>query len=398
MALRPLPTETEAPDLDIRELDRLYDIVKSEVFLGPNSYFFGPLCSQLHHLWTEEISTAATNSIYLIWNPRWFLKLPPKTRVTILMHELWHVARMHHIGGADKVWKIWNYACDLRINKDLYDQGYSFEGVNLWLDINIDKSGRKSEEEIYDDLMKNYHDINELIDMIGNDPFGEDEDESDLHKELDENAIKQAVIIANITAKHQAELAGHGDHVPETVEYKLKQFLRPIIPWENLVRKWMQDLLDDAWTWARPNRRMLNQIYLPSSYEEDGRLEHLTYYLDVSGSITDPMIVRFNSEVKYLWDYYKPKKLTVVQFDTAIRWEKTFEEGVEFDEIEVNGRGGTDLAPVRAHMEKHKPTAAIIFTDLECDPMQPIDVPTLWVAINNTGQKVLFGDRVNIRG
>lgn len=50
---------------------------------------------QVNFLWTEDIKTAQTNGVSLYWNPHWLLKLPFDTRVTVLLHELWHIALLH---------------------------------------------------------------------------------------------------------------------------------------------------------------------------------------------------------------------------------------------------------------------------------------------------------------
>src|SRR5207245_8555961 len=96
----------------------------------------------------------------------------------------------------------------------------------------------------------------------------------------------------------------------------LDHFLAPIIPWEKVLLKWHIELSRSKFTWRRPRRRTMPQnIYLPSRSDDEGRLAHLMYMQDVSGSISNPEILRFNSELKYVWDYIKPKKMTVVQFD-----------------------------------------------------------------------------------
>src|SRR5690606_10120403 len=110
------------------------------------------------------------------------------------------------------------------------------------------------------------------------------------------------------------------------------------------------DLLDEDYSWKRPNRRY-QDMYLPSRFTDDGRLAHLAYYLDVSGSITDPQVLRFNSEVKYIQEDLKPEKLTLIQFSDKITQVKEFEVDEPFDEIKVVGRGGTLYAPIKEHME-----------------------------------------------
>ena len=397
-------------DFNIYELNRLLDITKSQVFMNRQAAFFGPLMSFLFFVWTEDVPTAATDGRMFYWNPRWFLKLDPEVRKTILMHELWHNARLHMVRAGTRIFKIWNYACDIRINNDLENQGYSFAGTRPWLDHSFDASGTPAaEEDIYDQLMAmSQAKIDALLETLGDSWSGEppeDEDEDSVGDMIgggratkEDMADQVAQVVA---AKHQAELSGHAGDVPGSTQKILKQFLTPVVAWEAQFQRFFTDLLEEDYTWARPNRRMLDIIYLPSREEDDGRLDHLIYYLDVSGSVTDGQVIRFNSEVKYIWDVLKPKKLTLVQFDTIIQDVKEFNEGDDFEELVVIGRGGTCLVCVREHMIEHKPTAAIIFTDLGCAPMEPLpdgqDVPTIWVAIQNTMTPIPFGVRINIR-
>jgi len=71
-----------------------------------------------------------------------------------------------------------------------------------------------------------------------------------------------------------------------------------------------------------------------------------------------------------------------------------------FDEVEIVGRGGTSLVCVRNHIEEIKPTAAIIFSDLLVEEMEPltIPIPVLWVAVGNPSATVPFGEIIHIRG
>ena len=119
--------------------------------------------------------------------------------------------------------------------------------------------------------------------------------------------------------------------------------------------------------------------------------------MDVSGSISDHDILRFNSEVKFIKETFNPIKLTLVQFDTRISSEQTMTEDEPFDKIVVLGRGGTCLRPVRQHIIDNEPTAAIIFTDLYVAPMQelPIEVPIIW-ASTSTGISVPFGKLIHV--
>jgi predicted metal-dependent peptidase len=141
-------------------------------------------------------------------------------------------------------------------------------------------------------------------------------------------------------------------------------------------------------------------MYLPSRFTDEGRLEHLMYFQDVSGSITESNIVRFNSELKYVWDTFKPQKMTIVQFDTRITQVDEFTEGDPFEKIKIVGRGGTCLKCVREKIIKDEPTAAIIFSDMQVAPMQKVDIPVLWVCVDSgwgIGHTPTFGKVIRIK-
>jgi predicted metal-dependent peptidase len=203
-----------------------------------------------------------------------------------------------------------------------------------------------------------------------------------------------------VKAIHQAKISGQPGSIPGDIEKIVKQFLAPVVPWETVLHQFFRDLLDEDYSWRRPNRRHdPSVLYLPSKITDDGRLEHLAYYWDVSGSISDKDEVRFNSEVKHIWDYYQPKKLTLVQFDTRITKIDVFNEGDTFEGVKIVGKGGTDLRPVREHIMEHRPTAAIIFSDLFVEPMQSLDrgIPIIWVVVNNPSATVPFGKLLHIK-
>ena len=226
--------------------------------------------------------------------------------------------------------------------------------------------------------------------------MGEDTGEGDLStlEEGEEHELLSKVVQATQRAKASKEGAGA---ITGGIEEYLDAFLAPIIPWQTLLHRFFTELVDEDISWSRPNRRY-QDMYLPGKTKDESRLEHLCYYMDVSGSVTMEDIKRFNSEVKFIKDSYNPEKLTLVQFDTRITKETVIEEDEQFEKIHIVGRGGTWLGPVREHIEKHKPTAAIIFSDLECEPMQPlsINVPVIWVVINNPKANVPFGTKVHI--
>jgi predicted metal-dependent peptidase len=371
------------------ELQKMFEQIAKEVFMNTNAAFLGSIMCSLDFKWDRGamIDIVGTNGRTLWWGVRDFLFIckNKKQRISTLLHELWHPARLHHLRRGNRCPDVWNVACDYRINNDLRADGC--EIPDDWVvDPSIDDNGIMAEEDIYDMLMKN------ALQMPLKMP-------SDLIIDGDTDPNVQAQLLASVVRGLQAsKQAGQAGNLPGNLKDVISSFLEPKIPWRNKLYRWMNDLLEDTtYSWRRPNRRF-RHVYLPSADYEEGRLNHMAFIEDVSGSIGQADSIRFNSEVKYIWETLKPKKLTLVQFDTKIQQVRVFNEGDEFDRVEIEGRGGTSLACVRAWLEENKPEAAVIFSDMECDGMQPltIDIPIIWGVIRHTITHVPFGEIIHV--
>ena len=368
-----------------QQLNRLLDQVKKDVFLGKNAAFLGSIMCSLDFFWDrtpEWINKVGTDGQRLLWGVQDFLECDQVERASTAVHEFWHPARLHFLRRGERDPELWNIACDYRINNDMRADGYHIP--NTWcVNPDIDRNGILAEEEIYDLLVQKALQIPAQSGMSG-----------DMRPDPNPSPHKQTQMIsAVVRAVQAAKMAGQAGSLPGQLKEILDSFLEPVVPWRNVLAQWATDLLDSAeWTWKRPNRRF-QSIYLPSLELEEGRLKHLMYAWDVSGSVTKQNAIRFNSEVKYIQEVLQPDRLTLIQFDTKIQDIRVFEQGEPFDGIEIVGRGGTSLRCIHDWIETNKPTAAIIFSDLECTPMQPlsVDIPTIWAVIRNKNVYVDFG-------
>jgi predicted metal-dependent peptidase len=391
-----MATVAPAPEYDYRELDRQLDRVKANVFMRSDAAFFGPMLCSMEFQWTPGLGTAANDGVVLKWDPMDFLRLTDGARKATLVHELWHPARLHMLRRGNRCPKIWNLACDVWINRDLRKNGYELTPKELWFD-RPDLDHIEMEEDIYDWLIN---------------PGGGGMTPGQVPSGMScgkcqgattnlnpTPAQKQQMINAVVKAVNSANMSNQPGAIPGNTSTILSKFLSPVIPWEKHVYQWMNDLLEEDYTWARPCRRNLaNGLYLPSRFQDEGRLEHLMFFQDVSGSISDADSLRFNSELKFIWETYKPKMMTIVQFDTIIQKIDVMHEDDPFNEIRITGRGGTCLECVRKHIMDNKPTAAIVFSDLFVEPMLPgPKCPVLWVAINNKAAQVKFGKLIHIK-
>ena len=353
-----------------KEQSQKWDNLCLNILGEPRARFLTSLLYALKLVWADDIPTAGTNGILLKINPKFFYELSKEERLFVILHELWHVAKLHSIRRESRDSRLWNIACDYHINNLLLKENYSSFKITVMKDCFKDEKFKDlSEEEIYEELLKKYP--NGLPDN----EYLEDHLSGDL-EELDQEEKSKAiakVMEATQTAKAMGCDVGSG------ITSLLSKFIKPSINWKKILYKYMTALLDKSdYSWRKPNRRF-SDIYLPSRVESDGRLTHLLYFLDVSGSIEESQIVRFNSEIRHIKESLNPDKLTLVQFDTRIRRVDVFTSTQKFTNIHIVAGGGTSYNEVYDYILKEKPTASVIFTDLCCTPMQEVDSPVIWV-------------------
>lgn len=372
-------------------LKKEMDKVIGEVFMGKDAFLASLLCN-LEMKWDSRVSTASTNGVYVRWNPDFFLNLPHKTRVAVNIHELWHVARLHMIRRGSRDPRIWNYACDLRINEDMLTMGYTFAGTTPWLlanlppEIRTDITPGMPEEDIYSVLLK--HSV-----VVPESDFENDFEQGD----GDVQAQAQ-VIIDLVRRAHEAAKACGSPGISGDMVQWFDKFLAPVVPWEQELQQWFLDMSQGDYSYSRPNQKYAD-IIMPTLRDEQGRLDKLHFYVDVSGSITAQQIIRFNSELKHIKETFNPQELVIVLFDTEITEEIVITESDLFNRVKVIGGGGTCLKCVRSHIEDTSPTAAIIFSDMKCIPMEPLssEVPILWVVVDNPSFLPEFGKAIYIK-
>lgn len=405
--INPVTAMTPYADVEVPDdamLDRMLQQTKGRLFFQKGAGFLGSLLCDHNFVWDDTEPTAWCNGSTIGWNRQFFYWLTPDERVTVLAHELWHTG-FDHISrfaalGPNECPDIYNKAADFVINWMLKKFGFVFGdklmSISPCLDPQYDEMFT---EQVYHLLPKPPKKPNQ---GGGNCPEGDQPSKSDNTPGLSgdlkappKGQDRQKQIGKLVKARQAAIQAKEAGDLPGEITQIIDSFLNPILPWEVLLSRFFTELSKDDFSWRRPNRRYDDE-YLPSLMGENG-LEHLIYYIDISGSITDGTVLRFNSEVKHIHKEFRPKRLTLVTFDEIIQDVYEFTEDDGFDAIEITGRGGTSLAPVQAHIKKHRPTAAVIFSDLHVTPMHTNPgVPILWVVVGNPNAQTRFGKKIHI--
>ena len=172
-------------------------------------------------------------------------------------------------------------------------------------------------------------------------------------------------------------LRGHaGDGALSLLRTLLADLPRVRTPWEQILRTQLARGLSQrpAPSWSRPARSYLaNHGRLPNGRRlpwEPGTasgkpVARLAVMVDVSGSIEDPLLRRFATEIEAITRRLEAQTLIVVG-DDRVRRVEVFEPGrSSLREIKFQGGGGTDFAPLLEEAERWRPDIGVFLTDLE---------------------------------
>ena len=364
----------------MHRLDPMMNKTKGNLFYKKGSGFLGPLICNISHTWDETIPTAQTDGFRITWNPAFYESLDLDSRIFVLAHEAYHIGMLHVIRRGVRDPKRWNQAADYVVNGILINDGFKCNVPHLY----DKKYDGKSVEEVYD-LLKDV--------PLPKLPMGGLEPNDVIEPTGDKAAVAEAhhdIVQKVLAASAQARIGNNAGDIPGETKLAIDKFLRVVLPWEAILQNFFTAICDNTRSYQRPSRRYHDPL-LPGRTGQNG-LEHLIYFLDISGSISDKEIVRFNTEVKYIKDTFNPVKLTLVTFDTKIHDVYVFDKHDTFDKIEVIGRGGTDLREVVKFANKEMPTAVVVFSDMCVTiPTEQIKSPVIWVCVNNPRITVPYG-------
>jgi predicted metal-dependent peptidase len=253
-------------------------------------------------------------------------------------------------------------------------------------------------EEIYQDLLKNGKKNGQSSggncnsNGNGNQKKGYS-DSSDIiptQSQKDVNKVKQTINKSVImTAKKEW---GNGTNVfARELQKHLEEINRPTLPWPVLLRKYVNDVIKDDWSWARPNRRV-QDVYLPSLSGESGTLGHINVYIDNSGSVTERQIANFIREVEAIHKSMCPRSTTISFFSNRVTDSYKIGETWDISKIAPHTTGGTDIAPVIGDINEKKPAVSIVFTDGYFDDFSDkTKLPIIWCIFDNSCCRLKHG-------
>lgn len=367
---------TPPPNMDPQELRpseaiKLKQAFEHIIVNDPRCVGLARYIANVRIFWSYLIPTACAGHGFIFFNPQFYDSIPEQTRITVCVHEIWHLILKHLDRGKGCDPYIHNRAADHVINNALEDDGFTFEGTDPCKDPQFKhKSTEEVYNAIYEEQKKNKKPMPGMMD-------------GHIPAELIEDLVEQVVNSEGKTLDEQKKQAEkdvdkHGKQAGDkTASHGIKLDLtntRVAIrgaTYQQIFKDYLVDPLSGGKrTFMRPNRRqhsMGGKLQLPGRFPKRGRenrLTHLTYALDVSGSITHKQAQQFHDSVRTIKELLKPELLTVLFFDTRIKLEKTFTDRQKYGNINVQAGGGTDLRDVYKRTQELGSDALVIFTDL----------------------------------
>ena len=355
---------------------------KIQLMSRPDSVFFTTVCFSLKHVWSEQVPTAATDGKQILFNPKFFMSLTAEERVFLMLHETMHVAYMHcdparyaQFPNQAKAGK----AADYVINLQLVERGFKMPACGL-----LDRQyANMSWEQVYallpdcppDDFPK-----------LGKDLLPCEGDPEQLVRD-----IQDILVRASIQSKMDGDKPGT---IPGDIEIFLNGLLNPKLPWNRILQRYMDTFSKDDYSFRKPNRRFFPKFHMPCLYSE--RLMNLAIAVDTSGSVSDSDFQAFVTEVASILRMMKPEKITLLQFDTAIKSVDELSGIQDLMHCKFTGRGGTLINPVLEWANEHKPQLLMVFSDGEFNfSSTTTKSQTLWIVHNNAGFNAPFGKTIH---
>jgi len=395
-------------------------ITKARARLLVRAPFIGSIALGFAWVNAPDIGTMATDGRSVWFNPEWCEGRGVEKTMGVIAHEVLHVVNRHHLRRGERDAELWNVAADLLINRLLEDDKYVLPSDGLF-----DRDRRYAglpTETIYARLLEqqrqqqkperqNDRQSSSQASGSGNghDPTASGQtsghakpEQGEAHSGDDTFPARHWGEVRDLTKPNGQRLsATERIQAEHDLDVRIRQAaaaakrvgkfgiaLREMVEiatdrvdWRDKFRVAFDGVLRGEVSWARPNRRYIQQgLYLPG-WRRTGA-GRIGFVLDTSGSISANELSVYTAAVLGILEETGPEVVALIQCDAQVQRIDTIQAGESFDRIEVHGRGGTKFQPAFDWIaESGFGADAIVYaTDLNCSD-QPRDpgVPVIWL-------------------
>jgi predicted metal-dependent peptidase len=358
--------------------------------------FYGLVLISLNKELDKNIQTACVTpdkiNTKLKVNPEFWSTLDDKTKLGVLKHELLHIC-FFHLTNWDRFdnKKVYNMAADLEINQYINSdmKGEAWDGLEIdsptFAPLNLEP--KKGTSYYYGKLMQDIQDNpdGDISKMAGGDEKGKgdgfvcDLDGVEGLSEAEKKLIAKQIDhqLKDVTDTLEKKSSGRGLVPGEMKDYidSLFEIVEPVIDWKSYLRRFnsMSTMVYTKKTRRKPNRRFGTGPALKIKQKK-----RTLVAIDTSGSVSNDDLLEFFNEIYHI--YKSGTYVDIIECDAKVR--RVYEYKGEREEIEVQGRGGTDFEPVMVYLSENRDKYAnlIYLTDGECvAPQTQPKKPMLWV-------------------
>ncbi len=447
--------EYKSDNMDLAEVQKR--LVGSRMRLLNTQPFYAMLLLGLRLSVDYAANTAYTDGARIAFNPDFLESLSEDELDFVMMHEVLHVALLHCYRGEGWNQYIFNIACDIVVNSNIF---YSMAGLKKNIKIlgevpmNKTPSGEDgylyTAEEVYKMLMKSAKYITVTVKgradsgLPSSDPqkgHGNDKNkngpgntekngksgpggsmESDTGTDVGQNGrfddhgywqvetdsrierdtwIERVLEAAEIASTIADKTRGK---TPLGAERMLNKLRKPETDWREVLRNFIEEDVSD-YSFSPPDRRFADSpFFLPDFNQSTEQISDILFMIDASASMTNQMLSDAYSEVKGALTQFDGRVKGWLGFFDATVIINEFNDEDEFKVIHPKGGGGTAFEPifeyVRDKMQERPPRVIIILTDGYAPfPSESVTmgIPTLWI-INNTDVNPPWGRVARISG
>jgi len=384
--------------------------------------FFAPGVMRLPVVWDDSIPTACTDGKRIKWNPKHFEQCSEGNAVMVMCEEVGHCLLGHlwrypaEARSSAQAWQHWNWCCDQEVRnmlrefselrkaknladpfpfpepKDAYLPDPKYAGMSveaIWRATwNPQEGGADGQGQGQGQGQGKSHGGN-----AGDGAQGRAGQAGEFEQPMGD-AGEQAKARADweSTMIQSARMCGD---LPGSIKRAIGEIVSPAVPWWELLRSLLREVLQDDYDLMRPNLPLTDGSGFICAGLHSEAMGPAVFAIDASGSIDREMFTRFVSEAQHFLDDSKPRNLKVIACDTRINGQWDFSPGEQVN-VEVSAGGGTDFSPVFDLLEQggERPRVLVYLTDLDGQfPDMAPDYPVIWVTWESGG-KAPFGEVV----
>lgn len=348
---------------------------KSKLIMSSKTAFFAAIVCNMEITEDNSFPTMATNGKWVKYNSDFVNSMTLDETIFVLCHEVGHMIFGHVFRRGNRCAKRWNVAGDYIINDLLISDNIGSMPEGGLHDAALVASGGHTTDGVYALLP----DMSGGGEGDGDGYAGTDIDVC-LDASGDPAEQAEAEAQAKVMIAQAAQVAKMQGGLSTNLARLVDAALKPIVPWRDVLRRFVTARAKVEYTYARPKRRFVSQdLYLPSLGGE--AMGDILIMVDCSGSITPDQLNQYSSECNAIKQDVRPSNVHVIYFDSVVCGYDKFGPDDELT-MTPHGGGGTAFSPAFAYaLDKGiEPACCVVLTDLCCSDFGPAPAyPVLWV-------------------